>query len=90
MDIATTVYEHVKLMPPVKAYQVLNFVQWLECRPSTPTDMITLSLQDWASLQETLYVLQNQSLMTQIACSIETYQKGTGYQPTQEQLDEGD
>ena len=89
MDIATTVYEHVKTMPQTKAYQVLDFVQWLEHRPLTETDSITLSTQDWTSVQETLYVLQNSSLMKQIAGSLETYQQGTGYQPTLEELDEG-
>jgi PHD/YefM family antitoxin component YafN of YafNO toxin-antitoxin module len=87
MDIATTVYEHVKTMPQARAYQVLDFVQWLESKPS-PAETITLSTQEWANLQETLYVLQNSSLMTQIARSLETYQQGTGYQPTLEELDE--
>jgi PHD/YefM family antitoxin component YafN of YafNO toxin-antitoxin module len=88
MDIATTVYEQVKTMPQAKAYQVLDFVQWLESKPSS-AETITLSTQEWANLQETLYVLQNPSLMEQLANSLETYQQGTGYQPTLEELEEG-
>ena len=88
MDIATAVYEQVKMMPHARASQVLDFVQWLESKPSA-VETVTLSTQEWASLQETLYVLQNPSLMKQIASSLETYQQGTGYQPTLEELDEG-
>ncbi|MCJ8273808.1 MAG: type II toxin-antitoxin system Phd/YefM family antitoxin [Psychrosphaera sp.] len=50
-------------------------------------DFIVMSADDWAREQETLYVLQNTSLMQQIADST-TYNKKSGYQPTQEQMDE--
>lgn len=46
-----------------------------------------ISAQDWESEQETLYVLQNQSLMQQIAASLRTHQEGTGYTPSPEELD---
>ena len=51
-------------------------------------DFIVIGAEDWESEQETLYVLQNQSLMRQIAESIQTHQSGTGYTPSQELLDE--
>lgn len=47
-----------------------------------------MSAEDWERDQETLYVLQNSSLMRQIADSSATHQNGTGHTPTQEQLDE--
>lgn len=51
-------------------------------------DFVVISAEDWESEQETLYVLQNQSLMRQIAQSLRTQQAGTGYTPPQELLDE--
>jgi antitoxin YefM len=47
-----------------------------------------MSAEDWERDQETLYVLQNSSLMRQIAEASTTHQGATGYRPTQEQLDE--
>ena len=47
-----------------------------------------MSAEDWERDQETLYVLQNTSLMRQIAESSATHQAGSGYTPTKEQLDE--
>jgi antitoxin YefM len=51
-------------------------------------DFVVMSAEDWERDQETLYVLQNSSLMRQIAEASTTHQGGTGYRPTQEQLDE--
>lgn len=51
-------------------------------------DFIVISAEDWEREQETLYVLRNQSLMSQIAESLVTVEKNSGYQPTEEQLDE--
>ncbi len=51
-------------------------------------DFVVLSADDWEREQETLYVLQNKSLMRQIAASAETHAKGKGYRPTAEELDE--
>ncbi|MFY9824719.1 MAG: type II toxin-antitoxin system Phd/YefM family antitoxin [Thermoanaerobaculia bacterium] len=45
-------------------------------------DFVVIGVQDWESEQETLYVLQNQSLMQQIASSHRTHQKGEDYTPT--------
>ena len=51
-------------------------------------DFVVLSAEDWEQLQETLYVLQNQSLMRQIADSLNTHISRAGYIPTQEEVDE--
>ena len=51
-------------------------------------DFIIMSAEDWEREQETLYVLQNSNLMQQIADSTATHNKKTGYQPTQEQMNE--
>ena len=50
-------------------------------------DFIVISAEDWEREQETLYVLRNKSLMSQIAESFVTYESKSGYKPTQEQLD---
>ena len=49
---------------------------------------IVMSADDWDREQETLYVLQNNSLMQQIAESMKTHTNNDGYKPTQEQLNE--
>ncbi|HBY51432.1 MAG TPA: prevent-host-death protein [Marinilabiliales bacterium] len=51
-------------------------------------DFIVISAEDWEREQETLYVLRNNPLMNQVAESLVTYEKTSGYKPTQEQLDE--
>lgn len=53
-------------------------------------NFIVMSESDWASEQETLYVLQNQRLMNQIAASHQTFIAGTGRPMTKEQEDEID
>lgn len=51
-------------------------------------DFVVLSAEDWEQERETLYILQNSSLMRQISKSMETYAQGTGYTPTAEEIDE--
>jgi antitoxin YefM len=51
---------------------------------------VVIGAEDWEREQETLYVLQNPSLMAQIARSAETYALGTGHRPTPEELGEID
>ena len=51
-------------------------------------DFVVMSAEDWERDQETLWVLQNADLMRQIAESMETHKAGTGYTPTQEQMNE--
>lgn len=49
---------------------------------------VVMSADDWEREQETLYVLQNTSLLKQISESVETHNKGNGYTPTSEELNE--
>ena len=49
---------------------------------------VVLSADDWEREQETLYVLQNNDLMKQIAASAATNAKNKGYKPTAGELDE--
>ena len=51
-------------------------------------DFVVIDAEDWERLQETLYVLQNSTLMKQIKQSNLSHLEGKGYQPTQDQLDE--
>jgi antitoxin YefM len=51
-------------------------------------DFIIVSAEDWDRDQETLYVMQNSSIINQIRESILTHDGGTGYAPTQEELDD--
>ena len=49
-----------------------------------------IGAEDWEREQETVYVLQNPSLMAQIARSMETHALGKGRRPTLEELGEID
>ncbi|MDC0598662.1 type II toxin-antitoxin system Phd/YefM family antitoxin [Gammaproteobacteria bacterium] len=51
-------------------------------------DFIVMSADDWEREQETLYVLQNDSLMKQIAESSISHAKEKGYKPNKEQINE--
>jgi antitoxin YefM len=51
-------------------------------------DFVVLSADDWEREQETLYVLQNNDLMKQIAASVATNAQSKGYRPTAGELDE--
>lgn len=51
-------------------------------------DFVVISADDWEREQETLYVLQNTSLMKQIAESSETHVKSSGYSPNSEEINE--
>ena len=51
-------------------------------------DFVVISAEDWERDQETLYVLQNTSLMNQLSDSIKTHSKKKGYKPAKEELDE--
>jgi len=51
-------------------------------------DFIIMSAEDWERERETLYVLQNNSLMPQIVDSLSTHSKGNGYEPNKEQMNE--
>jgi antitoxin YefM len=51
---------------------------------------IVIGAEDWEREQETLHVLQNPSLMAQIARSVETHARGTGHRLTVEEWGEID
>ena len=51
-------------------------------------DFVVISAEDWEREQETLYVLQNNSLMRQISKSLQTQIKNKGYTPTPEEMNE--
>ena len=51
-------------------------------------DFVVISAEDWEREQESLYVLQNKSLMQQIADSLTTHNSGKGYKPTDDELNE--
>lgn len=51
-------------------------------------DFVVISAEDWEREQETLYVLQNNSLMQQISDSLATHEKNAGHKPTKEQMNE--
>jgi antitoxin YefM len=53
-------------------------------------DFVVVGAEDWERERETLYVLENRSLMQQIARSLATREAGTGYRPSAEELDEID
>ena len=50
-------------------------------------DVVVVSAEDWEREQETLFVLQNKSLMAQLERSLKTHGQGTGYRPSPEELD---
>jgi antitoxin YefM len=60
----------------------------IKIRRRAGRDFIVISAEDWERERETLYVLQNSSLMTQIAESMESYQTSSGYMPNKKELDE--
>ncbi len=49
-------------------------------------DFIVISAEDWERDRETLYILQNKSLMNQIAASLETHKSDSGYKPNADEL----
>jgi len=51
-------------------------------------DFVVVSADDWEREQETLHVLQNKSLMKQVAESLHTHNQGSGYRPSQDEIDE--
>ncbi len=68
--------------------QVINQHIPLKVKGNDGEDFVIISAEDWEQQQETLYVLQNSSLMQQIADSIITHKQRKGYLPTDEELDE--
>ena len=54
----------------------------------TGRDFIVVSAEDWEREQETLYVMQNSTLMNQIRNSLKTHSSDIGYRPSKDELDE--
>lgn len=79
-----------KFRDSLKSYieHVVNDHEPLKITRRTGEDFVVISAEDWERDQETLYVLQNQDLMTQIAESLKTHSLKSGYKPTREELDE--
>ena len=68
--------------------QVINTHVPLKVTRRGGDDFVVVSADDWEREQETLFILQNNSLMQQIAVSLRTHEKGTGYVPSTEEVDE--
>ncbi len=68
--------------------QVVSSHEPLKVTRRAGDDFVIMSAEDWEREQESLYVLQNNNLMQQVARSLGTLSQGTGYQPTEEQLNE--
>ena len=68
--------------------QAIDNHEPLRVRRRAASDFIIISAEDWERDQETLYILQNNSLMKQIADSYKTHNSGIGYKPNQKELDE--
>ena len=68
--------------------QAIDQHEPLKVKRRAGRDFVVISAEDWERDQETLYIIQNSSLMKQVAESNLTYQNQSGYQPTQEEMDE--
>ena len=68
--------------------QVISQHKPLRVTRRNGADFVVISAEDWERDQETLYVLQNTSLMRQIAESNVTHKANKGYTPTKEQINE--
>ena len=68
--------------------QVVNQHTPLRVIRRNGADFVIMSAEDWERDQQTLHVLQNGSLMRQIAESSVTHKTRAGYTPTKAQLDE--
>lgn len=68
--------------------QVVNEHMPIKVTRRAGQDFVVVSADDWEREQETLYVLQNNALMKQIAASMSSHLEGTGYRPTTEEVDE--
>lgn len=51
-------------------------------------DFVVVSAEDWEREQETLYILQNSTLMQQISAALETHTHRQGYSPTSGEINE--
>lgn len=68
--------------------QVISQHQPLKVTRRNGENFVVISAEDWEREQETLYILQNNSLIQQIADSAQTHIQKSGYSPNDEELDE--
>ena len=68
--------------------QVVSQHEPLKVTRQNGENFVVISAEDWEREQETLYVLQNYSLMQQIADSTKTHTQKSGYSPNEQELDE--
>ena len=68
--------------------QVVSRHEPLKVTRRVGEDFVIMSAEDWEREQESLYILQNNDLMQQVAKSLGTHTQGIGYQPMEEQLNE--
>lgn len=68
--------------------RVISQHQPLKVTRRNSDDFVVISAEDWEREQETLYVLQNQSLIQQIAKSQANHIQHQGYILSQEELNE--
>lgn len=78
-----------KFRDNLKSYveKVVDEHQPLKVTRRNGEDFVIISAEDWEREQETLYILQNDSLMQQIAESMVTHPQNQGYSPSSEELD---
>jgi antitoxin YefM len=74
----------------LKAYveKTINEHEPMKVTRRAGDDFIVMSADDWEAEQETLYVLQNNSLIKQIADSTLSHSSGKGYRPSKKEIDE--
>jgi len=68
--------------------QVVNDHLPLKVTRRNGDDFVVVSAENWVRERETLYILQNNYLLKQIAASAVSYKEKTGYAPNEEELDE--
>ena len=66
--------------------QVASDHEPLKVTRRSGADFVVVSAEDWERDQESLYVLQNEALMRQIARSLDSHSRGEGHKPTDEQM----
>jgi antitoxin YefM len=79
-----------KFIENMKDYveQVVKMHEPLKVVHHSGEDFVVISVEDWEREQETLYVLQNNHLMKQIADSLDTHANKSGYIPNDRELNE--
>jgi len=74
----------------LKSYvdEVVNNHTPLKVTRRNGDDFMVISVEDWERQKETLYILQNSSLMEQINQSQITHKENKGYQPSIGEINE--